>query len=741
MLTEEQKEAVQRHLKKVLASSEFARSERAAAFLRFIVTHALDQDSEPLKERTIGVAVFERPEDWDPKLDTTVRTEARRLRKKLAEYYASPAGEDQFVCIDVPLGAYVPKFRFLETTSQQVNVPVELSNIVGISDPEIHQQPLSENSSTSGNRKPALPRWMLLLCSFAAIGLVVFLAISAHFRKSTQPLPFQTVPLTSEYGDEFGPTISPDSSQIAYVWNGGAGDYRIYIRSVNGGNPRRLTAGNSTELSPAFSPDGKQIAYLRVQGETTDIIIRDLNNGIEHLMGDIATQIGDWTGDPGPLIGNLGPAWMPDGKTVIVSDLAPHAISNGIFAINISDGSRRQLTTTQGSVQDFLPKVSRDGRILAFVRAVTHGVSDLYLFDLQTGVLTKVTDENHSINGLAWGHDDDKVVISSNREGTYQLWILGFMKRSFQKLDTASTTAIDPQIATGSNWIAYVTTNQNWNIGRISLDGKPITSVERFIASSGRNHGARYSPDGKHIAFVSDRSGAWEIWLCQVDCSEPQKLTNFNGPWIGGLSWSPDSTRLAFDARPGGKSAIYTLSITHPIPEVLEKNSNEERMPSWSIDGSAIYFDSDRAGSVAIWRRDLKTEKTLKVGPGFVAREFDEGRKLLIGRSDGTIWEIAKPGDTELPLSDIVIADPVLAWTTHGQALYYCDSEKDGSLRVAQFEDGHTRQLAILPLRLPRTSASLDVSPDGRFLLLTSTDHSSSNIYRRIGPLPLGMPQ
>jgi hypothetical protein len=89
MHSDEQKVLIRRHLTKVLSSSEFARSGKASSFLEFVVGYALDDSVEPLKERAIAVAVFDKANDRDPKLDTCVRTEARRVRKKLSEYYAS----------------------------------------------------------------------------------------------------------------------------------------------------------------------------------------------------------------------------------------------------------------------------------------------------------------------------------------------------------------------------------------------------------------------------------------------------------------------------------------------------------------------------------------------------------------------------------------------------------------------------------------------------------------------------
>lgn len=90
-------------------------------------------------------------------------------------------------------------------------------------------------------------------------------------------------------------------------------------------------------------PDGKQIAYLRVQADDTEVMIRNLDDGTERLIGEIATQIGDWTGDPGPLIGNLGPAWTPDGSNLIVADFFPERYSAVVPPIPRSPVGQRWL--------------------------------------------------------------------------------------------------------------------------------------------------------------------------------------------------------------------------------------------------------------------------------------------------------------------------------------------------------------------------------------------------------------
>ncbi|MGD0213357.1 MAG: hypothetical protein ABSB87_08995, partial [Terriglobales bacterium] len=99
------REAVER----ILTSNPFLNARRASQFLRFIVERTLAGDEKQIKEYLIGVEVFGRPADYDPKVDPIVRIEAGRLRKKLAEYYSGAGGNDP-VIIELPKGGYVPVF-------------------------------------------------------------------------------------------------------------------------------------------------------------------------------------------------------------------------------------------------------------------------------------------------------------------------------------------------------------------------------------------------------------------------------------------------------------------------------------------------------------------------------------------------------------------------------------------------------------------------------------------------------
>ncbi len=113
-----QTEVVQNQLQRVLASPGFARNERMSRFLRFIVERQLNGRESEIKESLIGIEVFGRKPGFDPQQDSTVRSEAARLRARLAEYYAGEGRGDTLV-IELPRGGYKPRFHQAEAPPQR----------------------------------------------------------------------------------------------------------------------------------------------------------------------------------------------------------------------------------------------------------------------------------------------------------------------------------------------------------------------------------------------------------------------------------------------------------------------------------------------------------------------------------------------------------------------------------------------------------------------------------------------
>ncbi|HEY1499320.1 MAG TPA: hypothetical protein VGF88_07070 [Acidobacteriaceae bacterium] len=110
------KDAIGRELHQILASHWFHASKRSQEFLNFVVRHRLDENSEPLKERTIGTLLFKRPANYATGDDSVVRVQAGEVRRRLDQYYQAPPAEAR-VRIELPLGSYTPEFSWLLRTS------------------------------------------------------------------------------------------------------------------------------------------------------------------------------------------------------------------------------------------------------------------------------------------------------------------------------------------------------------------------------------------------------------------------------------------------------------------------------------------------------------------------------------------------------------------------------------------------------------------------------------------------
>ncbi len=104
---------VEEQLNRTLADRSFARSDALCTLLRHLIRVTLEGHADRLKEYTLGVEVFGRGNDFDPRIDPIVRVQARNLRAKLDDYYGAAGAQDP-VRIELPKGSYVPVFRWNE---------------------------------------------------------------------------------------------------------------------------------------------------------------------------------------------------------------------------------------------------------------------------------------------------------------------------------------------------------------------------------------------------------------------------------------------------------------------------------------------------------------------------------------------------------------------------------------------------------------------------------------------------
>jgi TolB protein len=118
------------------------------------------------------------------------------------------------------------------------------------------------------------------------------------------------------------------------------------------------------------------------------------------------------------------------------------------------------------------------------------------------------------------------------------------------------------------------------------------------------------SPDGKSIAFVSDRGGTPQIYVMRSDGSEVRRVT-FEGSYNTSPCWSPSGDRIAFSGR-RGKNQIFTIKPDgSELMQLTDSGNNED--PSFSPDGRYITFmsDRDRTKSIYIMRANGESQRRI----------------------------------------------------------------------------------------------------------------------------------
>src|SRR5262249_1175034 len=150
--------------------------------------------------------------------------------------------------------------------------------------------------------------------------------------------------------------------------------------------------------------------------------------------------------------------------------------------------------------------------------------------------------------------------------------------------------------------LAYQRFEQNLSIRRAEIvgEGTPQHALKPsspFMPSTRPEAEARFSPDGRKIAFSSMRTGPWEIWLSDSDGSNVVRLPSMGGPGVGGARWAPEGRRITFFAATGtlGGYQIYVMDVAGGSPRRLSREVRQKDFrPSWSRDGRWISFGSAR---------------------------------------------------------------------------------------------------------------------------------------------------
>ncbi len=461
------------------------------------------------------------------------------------------------------------------------------------------------------------------------------------------------------------PDIHQD--QVAFVYGGD-----IWIASVAGGDARRLTSDEGLEYFPKFSPDGRWIAFTGEYSGSRQVFVISADGGQPRQL-TFYNDVGPLPPRGG--IDNRILDWTPDGKNILFN---PHRLPwsdrmPAHYVIPAEGGMETALAIPEGSGGSY----SADGKRLAYTpierefrtwkRYRGGRAQDVWIFDLTTNKAEQLTKTPNTDNQPVWIGDtiyftSDRPAEGGNEAGKLNLWAYDLKTKQQRKVtnhtdfdvlwpsgdrsqvvyeaggylyrfDGTKSERIPIRVYGDFRQTVPYFQNVRENIDEYVLsptgaralfvargDLFTVPAKEGEIRNETQTPGIRerdvaWSPDGKWLSYLSDRTGEYEIYVRPADGTTERQLTSGSKGWNSLPRWSPDSKTLAFSNKDTDLQVVDVAS--GKVTQVDKDPFGDINQYRWSPDSKWIaYTKLNEARFSSIYVYSLPEAKAYKLTSG-----------------------------------------------------------------------------------------------------------------------------
>ncbi len=565
-----------------------------------------------------------------------------------------------------------------------------------------------------------------LILGAGALLLVAALAVIATWNLKPAPLqPVSRLTISLLPGQQLAGldngtalALSPDGTQLVYVATQ-AGTQQLYLRAMDSQEARPMP-GTEGALNPFFSPDGQWVGFfaggklekVSVSGGAAITLGSNASiplgaswssEGIIAFSGkadESLQQVPDAGGTQQRLtrlekreIGHRWPDFLPGGKALLfTAGATTNMWTNAEVAVYSLATSERRSLIREGTQPRYAPSghlvYAQGGSLMAVA------------FDPQrltsTGAAVPVVDGvlQSAVSGAAQYSisDTGSLVYVSGGVQSAQSRLVWVSRTGMEQPVAAPAQAyLGPRVSPDGRRIAVAIEGQETQIWQYDLVRDTLT---RFTFEGNSNLVPVWTPDGKRIAFISNKEGPQNLfWQLTDGGGGLERLTTSEYTDVP-HSWSPDGKLLAFvEVSPTTGWDIWVLRMGDRKAQPFLRTPFNESVPRFSQDGRWLAYISNESGRFEIYVQPYP-------GPG--------------GK-----WQISTEGGTE----------PV--WNPNGRELFYRSGDKMIAVDIATqpgFAAGKPRMLFEGPYEpAPITNPNYDVSPDGqRFLMLKPVEQAQA---------------
>jgi serine/threonine protein kinase/Tol biopolymer transport system component len=576
------------------------------------------------------------------------------------------------------------------------------------------------------HRRATLVALVLLGCALAATGFGLYRLMNGKPQTSARRLSIRQL---TDTGQAVDAAVSPDGEFVVYVKDE-AGRQSLWLRQTSAVNSVPIVphAEGLRLGAPIFSHDGTFIYYLKApqKGQRAALYrIPKLGGGGEtKLVEDVSLQ---------DTRNNFSLA--PDGRRLAFIRL--DAGLNRSLVVSDNDGGGERILLER-KLPEFISGAawSPDGKTIACVKGTFVGPKVLLVVSVSDGSVRQLTTRgwNH-ITGFAWLHDSSGLVVAAAERGEiYQLWQLPFPEGEAERLTNDVSSYTSASLTSDSSVLAAVQVNTVQNIWTAQpKSGGTTTEAAQITFGGGRYDGKRgvaWMPDGR-IVYHSLAGGGDDIWIMSADGTRQRQLTDGTSTNVY-PSVSPDGRYVFYNSDRAGSLDLWRIELDGGSPKLIVRDAAR---PSVSPDGRWVICYKSGTGMafrVAVEGGEPSPiqypDKDLAAGPSvspdgrFIAFNYAVG-------GPGAQWRIGIlpfEGGEPAKIFD-AIGSPIraLRWTADARAICYPDTRQGVSNIVCQPLDGG----APYPLTDFKSDHIdyFDLSPDGHHLVL-SRDSATSGI-------------
>ncbi|MEW6990745.1 winged helix-turn-helix domain-containing protein [Colwelliaceae bacterium 6441] len=523
---------------------------------------------------------------------------------------------------------------------------------------------------------------------------------------------------------------------------------------------KRLTTDNVVEHTPEISPNGKMAAFstqinkrlvvkvLDIEGKTLHIIADDVDSMLspsfsadsQSLTVAAISKTSPCTIYHYDLLTknriNIGECLLPNRSAIfswssdnkLLAFVAKDPISNAasLWLYDSVEHTKTQLTFPNDNGEfDTRPRFSPDNKKIAFTRG-SQSVRNIVWVKLnKPSSLFQLTEHKNYVSSFTWLNDNKHLLFDSDKRGDRNLWLIDSQTKKQTLL--GARDAQSPSLNTDNSVLAFLDVRYNANIWSVNLSDES-GQLSPLIRSIKYNNMPSFSPDGKQIAFTSNRQGKGAIWLYSLVTNTQRKLFSLDEENLILPTWSANGDKLLVSYKNASQYGCYQYDMANQHYESVGNFDSEYY--------SCIYASS---GDIfAITKDDNEASQLIKISKNKTVTQLttESVNKIMLLSDNVLIYSSNnKNGLQVMSTSGEKLAHvlPHLSfklhehWTALDGVIYY--PKLDGKSGVWRYHVDSTQETFVTEYLPSAIGNTLAISPDQGLLLICRTDSVDSDIF------------